>query len=49
MDYRSLASESGHMRSFQHSSLSSLLGISRYGNEPGAFFPLWVSRVFYLV
>ena len=30
----SLASESGHMRSFQHSSLSSLLGLSRYGNEP---------------
>lgn len=30
----SLASESGHMRSFQYSSLSGLLWLSRQGNEP---------------
>lgn len=30
----SLASKSGHMRSFQHSSFSGLLRLSRHWNEP---------------
>ena len=45
----SLASEPRHMRAFQYSSLSGLLGFLRLGNEPRAFLLLWFPCLLHLV